>query len=432
MSRDRVLRLYIEHAFNTSDVSVAPWSRGTCSRRRRRGDVYNLRFTPWRTIVAAFYTTIKVSSTAPTVRVPVMSLYNPEERKRPRTWATSARAISSFSHKRARFGGQISEITRDYEFYFELQLERRIIWREKCNRRCTLLLLHRMSLRSLQSCGSIFSSIFLSLLSLSFSLYLILSEAELSSSKVREKRRPCVRNDYYDEAFRGHERTNATPRRWGVAVVAVWLARLTITPFHPRSRAPLSPLPAGSLSPSNALSLASLGHPCMCVPASLSLSLSLHQWIHPHLFPAFFSPIVFFLSISSFASCAFLLHPLKFFVPLSLSFSLSSLLRCFFLLYRSIYPYLLLFLSFSLSHSRASPYSPCRARLLLSLSNPPDTGQAGGHVNIGSANRAPSDVIRVGSRTVRERSRGRKGAFVDPGGRCATDGVGMDASRFDL
>lgn len=47
-------------------------------------------------------------------------------------------------------------------------------------------------------------------------------------------------------------------------------------------------------------------------------------------------------------------------------------------------------------------------------------------MNIGSANRAPSDVIRVGSRTVRERSRGRKGAFVDPGGRCATDGVGMD------
>lgn len=146
------------------------------------------------------------------------------------------------------------------------------------------------------------------------------------------------------------------------------------------------------------------------------------------------SPSIHLLSLSLLYSYALSIY----LIPCVISFSSSSpeiflcpflfiFLPCsFFLLYCSIYPYLLLSLSFSLSHSRTSPYSPCRARLLLSLSNPPDTGQAGGHVNIGSANRAPSDVIRVGSRTVRERSRGRKGAFVDPGGRCATDGVGMD------
>lgn len=294
-----------------------------------RGDVYNLRFTPWRTIVAAFYTTIKVSSTAHTVRVPVMSLYNPEERKRPRTWATSACAISSFSRKRARFGKQNfrNSSSARTTHYMTREMQSPIYFTSSSDVTSIVWL-------------DFFVYFSLSLLYLSFSLYLILSKTKLSSSKVREKHRSCVRNDYYDEAFRGHERTNATPRRWGVAVVAVWLARLTITPFHPRSRAPRSPLPAGSLSPSSALSLASLGHPCMCVPASLSLSLSLYQWIHPHSFPVFLSyrvlsiyliPCVMCFSSSSLEifcaslsifSPSFFLLTLSFYLPLSTSISL--------------------------------------------------------------------------------------------------------------
>lgn len=74
---------------------------------------------------------------------------------------------------------------------------------------------------------------------------------------------------------------------------------------------------------------------------------------------------------------------------LSLSLSLSF---SFFLLTWPLY--LPLFLS--LRRTPGSTYSPCRARLLLSLGNPPDTGQAG-HVNASSANRAPGDVTRVGS-----------------------------------
>lgn len=73
--------MYLEDAFNTSDVK----SRNVLKKETTTGDMYNLRFTPWSTIVAAFYTTIKVSSTAPTARVPVISLYNPRERKRSRT-----------------------------------------------------------------------------------------------------------------------------------------------------------------------------------------------------------------------------------------------------------------------------------------------------------------------------------------------------------
>lgn len=46
-------------------------------------------------------------------------------------------------------------------------------------------------------------------------------------------------------------------------------------------------------------------------------------------------------------------------------------------------------------------------------------------MNASSANRAPGDVIRVGS-LARERSRGRKGAFADSGGRRVSHGVGMD------
>lgn len=67
--------------------------------------------------------------------------------------------------------------------------------------------------------------------------------------------------------------------------------------------------------------------------------------------------------------------------------------RSFPFLLHSIYPSSLR-LRCALSHS---PYSACRTRLLLSRGNPPDTGQADGHVNTGPANRAPDDVIRVGS-----------------------------------
>lgn len=106
-----------------------------------------------------------------------------------------------------------------------------------------------------------------------------------------------------------------------------------------------------------------------------------------------FFPIVFFIFIYLSHPLhhvpSLLLHPLRFlcasfFFSLSLSFTL-------------ILPSYSVVLSTPISSSLLHPsYSPCRACLLLSLSNPPDTGQAG-HVNTSSANRTPGDVIRVGS-----------------------------------
>lgn len=187
-----------------------------------------------------------------------------------------------------------------------------------------------------------------------------------------------------------------------------------------RSRAAI-PLPAGSLSPSSALSLsrASLVYPSRAL-RTLSVSplplvpvesASIHHSV-PRLFPA-----CVFLCLTLSASCALLAPsstPSRF-LRLALSPSFTTLLPSF--LSRSNYPRLFL-----------SHVSTLRvlSRLLLSLGNPPDTGQAGGHVNTGSANRAPTDVIRVGSRTVRERSRGRKGAFADSRGEMCSDVVGMD------
>lgn len=77
----------------------------------------------------------------------------------------------------------------------------------------------------------------------------------------------------------------------------------------------------------------------------------------------------------------------------------------------------------SVAQPRFSLLAPRSTRLLHSLSNPPDTGQAGGHVNTSPANRAPDDVTRVGSSYTElwERSRGRKGVFVEFGGSSATD-----------
>lgn len=42
----------------------------------------------------------------------------------------------------------------------------------------------------------------------------------LIGGEATQSYREFAENDYY-EIFRGHKRTNGTPRRWGVAVVAV-------------------------------------------------------------------------------------------------------------------------------------------------------------------------------------------------------------------
>lgn len=61
--------------------------------------------------------------------------------------------------------------------------------------------------------------LFLLYFSLSLALPHLIGSQVIKLKSSRET--STVKNNYYDEAFRGHERTNATPRRWGVAVVAV-------------------------------------------------------------------------------------------------------------------------------------------------------------------------------------------------------------------
>lgn len=202
-------------------------------------------------------------------------------------------------------------------------------------------------------------SLFFSLLgiSLSFSLYLILSKAKLSSAKVRGKRRPCVKNDYYDEAFRGHERTNATPRRWGVAVVAVWLARLTITPFHPCSRAPRTPSTSRfSLTLQRPLSLVTP----VCAYLFLLLCRSISESTNIYFLSfSFLSYILSFPCIMHFSSSSLKIFSAS--LPFSLfpSFFLSTLS-----LYLPLFTSISLFLFVVLSHfsllalSRASPSVP--------------------------------------------------------------------------
>lgn len=180
---------------------------------------------------------------------------------------------------------------------------------------------------------------------------------------------------------------------------------LSFTPQHP-----LSHVTRPSLSSSF----------CMCAP--ISFSPSFHQWLHQHPYLVFsFLSYFLSLSISPFASC--ILPP-----PSSLEISLCLFLFLSFTLFhphspfllgRSIYPYFFLSVApFLLALSRASPSVPRQpSRHWPSWSREHQLGQS----------YARWRHSRGLSRTARERSRGRKGAFVDSGGRHASYGVGMDS-----